>query len=161
MAGNKTAAATGSLAPLDRQHLSEPVRRLIDFFEHITPDSVREIPAFYAANATFKDPFNEVDNVQAIERIFSEMFHKVNKPRFVVHTAFEQGEHVFLGWHFLFEMKRGKAGDVQCCRGSCHLRLNESGLVQSHRDYWDAAEELYEKIPVLGSLMRWLKKQAA
>jgi hypothetical protein len=29
-----------------------------------------------------------------------------------------------------------------------------------HRDYWDAAEELYEKLPVVGSLMRWLKRQA-
>jgi steroid delta-isomerase len=27
-----------------------------------------------------------------------------------------------------------------------------------HRDYWDAAEELYEKLPVLGALMRWLKQ---
>lgn len=29
-----------------------------------------------------------------------------------------------------------------------------------HRDYWDAAEELYEKLPVLGDLMRWLRRQA-
>jgi steroid Delta-isomerase len=29
-----------------------------------------------------------------------------------------------------------------------------------HRDYWDAAEELYEKLPVIGALMRWLKKRA-
>jgi hypothetical protein len=32
--------------------------------------------------------------------------------------------------------------------------------VAVHRDYWDAAEELYEKLPVVGSLMRWLKKRA-
>lgn len=157
--GNTT--HTPALAPLDRQHLSEPVRRLIDFFEHITPDTVKNLNQHYAADASFKDPFNEVNNLPAIEHIFSEMFEKVNKPRFVVHTAFEQGEHVFLGWHFLFEMKHYKAGQVQCCRGSCHLRLNESGLVLSHRDYWDAAEELYEKIPILGALMRWIKKQAA
>jgi steroid Delta-isomerase len=30
-----------------------------------------------------------------------------------------------------------------------------------HRDYWDAAEELYEKLPILGGLMRWLKRQAS
>jgi hypothetical protein len=33
--------------------------------------------------------------------------------------------------------------------------------VAVHRDYWDAAEELYEKLPLLGSLMRFLKRQAA
>jgi len=29
-----------------------------------------------------------------------------------------------------------------------------------HRDYWDAAEELYEKLPGVSVLMRWLKKRA-
>jgi hypothetical protein len=33
--------------------------------------------------------------------------------------------------------------------------------VAYHRDYWDAAEELYEKLPVLGGLMRFLKRRAA
>jgi hypothetical protein len=32
--------------------------------------------------------------------------------------------------------------------------------VSLHRDYWDAAEELYEKLPVVGSVMRWLKRRA-
>jgi hypothetical protein len=31
--------------------------------------------------------------------------------------------------------------------------------VADHRDYWDAAEELYEKLPVLGALMRLLKRR--
>ena len=45
-------------------------------------------------------------------------------------------------------------------RGASHLVLNEQGLVTLHRDYWDAAEELYEKLPVVGALMRWLKRRA-
>ncbi|HEX4842717.1 MAG TPA: nuclear transport factor 2 family protein [Limnobacter sp.] len=154
-------STASSLAPLDRQNLSTPVRKLIDFYEHLTPDSVKDLPRHYDAKAYFKDPFNEVNAVEDITRIFAEMFQQVDNPRFVVHTAFESGQQVFMAWHFLFEMKRFKAGQTQVCRGSSHLVLNQSGLVQSHRDYWDTAEELYEKIPVLGGLMRWLKKQAA
>jgi hypothetical protein len=40
------------------------------------------------------------------------------------------------------------------------LHLDAIGLITLHRDYWDAAEELYEKLPLLGSLMRWLKRRA-
>jgi len=29
-----------------------------------------------------------------------------------------------------------------------------------HRDYWDAAEELYEKLPGIGAFMRFLKRRA-
>jgi hypothetical protein len=28
-----------------------------------------------------------------------------------------------------------------------------------HRDYWDVAEELYEKVPVLGGLLRTIKRR--
>jgi hypothetical protein len=50
--------------------------------------------------------------------------------------------------------------DEQCIRGASHVRFASDGRVAYHRDYWDAAEELYEKLPVVGSLMRWLKTRA-
>jgi hypothetical protein len=45
-------------------------------------------------------------------------------------------------------------------RGGSHLKYATDGRIALHRDYWDAAEELYEKLPGLGSLMRWLKRRA-
>jgi len=66
---NNTASKAGGLAPLDRQQLSEPLRRLIDFFEHLTERSVADMPRFYAGDAYFKDPFNEVNRVEDIARI--------------------------------------------------------------------------------------------
>jgi hypothetical protein len=50
--------------------------------------------------------------------------------------------------------------DEQTVRGGSHLKLAADGRISLHRDYWDVAEELYEKLPVVGSLMRWLKRQA-
>jgi hypothetical protein len=44
--------------------------------------------------------------------------------------------------------------------GASHFVFTSTGLVTLHRDYWDAAEELYEKLPLLGSAMRWLKRRA-
>ena len=44
-------------------------------------------------------------------------------------------------------------------RGASHLRFATDGRIALHRDYWDAAEELYEKLPLLGALMRWLKRR--
>ena len=52
------------------------------------------------------------------------------------------------------------SGEAQTVHGSSHLHLAADGRIAIHRDYWDAAEELYEKLPVLGALMRWLKRRA-
>jgi steroid Delta-isomerase len=45
-------------------------------------------------------------------------------------------------------------------RGCSHLKLSADGRIADHRDYWDAAEELYEKLPGVGALMRWFKRRA-
>jgi hypothetical protein len=71
-----------------------------------------------------------------------------------------QGEQAFLAWDFVFRMRRFKRGE-QRVRGGSHLRFGADARITEHRDYWDAAEELYEKLPVLGGLMRWLRRRAA
>ena len=43
-------------------------------------------------------------------------------------------------------------------RGATHLRFHATGKVMLHRDYLDAEEELYSKLPVLGCLMRCLQR---
>jgi steroid Delta-isomerase len=114
----------------------------------------------YAADARFKDPFNEVRGIEPIQRIFAHMFVALHEPRFVVTEVVQQGDKCFLTWDFIFRFKRFDTQTTQTVRGASHLVFDAEGLVTLHRDYWDAAEELYEKLPVVGGLMRWLKKRA-
>jgi len=57
-------------------------------------------------------------------------------------------------------MKSFDSARTQRIQGVSQLELAADGRISLHRDYWDAAEELYEKLPLLGALMRWLKRQA-
>ena len=91
---------------------------------------------------------------------FRHMFVQVEAPRFIVLEAIEQGDAAFLAWEFRFRMRRFDTKTEQVIRGSTHIRFDADARVAYHRDYWDAAEELYEKLPVLGGLMRFLKRQA-
>jgi hypothetical protein len=141
------------------QNNAANLQQVVNFFETLTAESLPKIGQVYAADAHFKDPFNEVRGLAPITRIFEHMFAQVANPRFVVTLQMAQGNDAFLTWNFLFRMKRDSA-DEHCIRGATHLRFNSCGLVDLHRDYWDAAEELYEKLPLLGALMRLLKRAA-
>jgi ketosteroid isomerase-like protein len=145
------------LAPSAPQEASA-VARIVDFFEHLAPADLARIDEIYASDACFKDPFNEVRGRVAIAAIFSHMFEQVTQPRFIVHDRVGDDREVFLTWDF--EFRRGR-GDTMRIRGASHLRLDGHGCITWHRDYWDAAEELYEKLPLVGTLMRWLKRRAA
>jgi ketosteroid isomerase-like protein len=141
------------------RHADPRIDRVIGFFESLAPADLPRLADLYTADAFFKDPFNEVRGVAAIQRIFGHMFEALETPRFVVRDVIVQGDQCFLSWDFVFRMKRFSR-DEQCIRGGSHLLLAEDGRIKSHRDYWDAAEELYEKLPLVGSLMRWLKRRA-
>ncbi|MBC7490580.1 MAG: nuclear transport factor 2 family protein [Glaciimonas sp.] len=133
--------------------------RLITFFETLSADNLALIPLIYAEDAWFKDPFNEVTGLPAIKHVFIHMFLQVEAPRFVVTHHIRQDDVAFMTWDFHFRMKRFSDAE-QSIRGATHFRFNRDGYVAYHRDYWDAAEELYEKLPILGSFMRVLKRAA-
>ena len=140
--------------------IAQAVERLVQFFEQLQPQDLQRLPDIYAPEARFKDPFNDVQGLAEIERIFAHMFVALDAPHFIVTERIVQGQQCFLVWDFRFRFKRFDTQSWQTVRGSTHLVFDDSGRVTLHRDYWDAAEELYEKLPVVGGLMRWLKRHA-
>jgi hypothetical protein len=136
------------------------LQAVAQFFESLSPADLDRIGVYYAPTARFKDPFNEVHGLPAIRAIFAHMFVALHEPRFVVTGGFAQGDEAFLTWDFVFRFKRFDSRTTQTVRGATHLRFAPDGRIEWHRDYWDAAEELYEKLPVVGGLMRWLKRRA-
>jgi hypothetical protein len=138
----------------------QATENLATFFETLSPQSVAQLHTIYDVQARFKDPFNEVQGLPKIERIFQHMYVALDQPHFVVTGQVVDGPQAFLTWEFRFRFKRFDTTTLQAVRGASHVVFNEQGLVSMHRDYWDAAEELYEKLPVLGGVMRWLKKRA-
>ena len=140
--------------------LDTVVREFIRYFEQLTPADLKRLPEFYAEGARFKDPFNEVQGLPAIDTIFRHMYVALEAPRFVVTGQVRQGAQCFLLWDFYFRFRRFDTHTEQRVRGTSHLVFDAAGRVTLHRDYWDAAEELYEKLPVVGGLMRWLKRRA-
>lgn len=136
------------------------IDHLCNWFESLSPGSLARLGELYTPDARFKDPFNEVQGIPAITRVFEHMFDSLTAPRFIVTGRLVDGAQCFLVWEFRFRFQRFDTATEQVVRGGSHLRLAPDGRVSDHRDYWDAAEELYEKLPVLGGLMRWLKRRA-
>ncbi|MBK9350159.1 MAG: nuclear transport factor 2 family protein [Sulfuritalea sp.] len=133
---------------------------LIAWYENLSPETVVEAGRFYASDASFKDPFNEVRGIGAIEHIFRHMFVQVEEPRFVVTGRFSGEDGAMLLWEFHFRT-RGLGAQALCVKGASHLRFDAAGRVAEHRDYWDAAGELYARLPLIGAPMRLLLRMGA
>jgi steroid delta-isomerase len=145
---------------MTRRHEDPRVARIVALFEALAPADVARLAQFYAPDVWFKDPFNDVRGVPAVQRVFEHMFETLDEPRFVVRDVIVEGDQCFLTWDFLFRFKRFDRA-LQTVRGGSHLHFDAQDRVRVHRDYWDAAEELYAKLPVIGALMHWLRRRAS
>lgn len=137
------------------------LERLKRYWETLTPEAVGRLAEVYADDAYFRDPFNEVRGLVAITHIFAKMYETLHEPRFAIVETIEEGDAAMLVWDFTFRIKAYQPDRVRTIRGSSHIRFAPDGRVVFHRDYWDAAGELYSQLPLVGALMRWLARRMA
>lgn len=135
------------------------IAHLVTFFEALVPDDLDRLAEFYDEHARLKDPFHEVCGLTAIRDVFLRMFEQLERPRFAVHDVVASGDQCFMTWAFLFRQPRLGPAE-QCIRGCTHFQFGADGRITLHRDYWDAAEELYAKMPLLGGLIRYLQRRS-
>ena len=129
----------------------------VAFFETMQPSSLDRIGDHFAADAHFVDPFNDVHGLPAIRGVFEHMFATCETPRFEVVQQLVEGDTAFLYWHFVF----GAADRRRRVTGVTRLQFDATGKVREHLDFWDPARQLYEDIPVLGTLLRALRRRLA
>jgi len=133
---------------------------LCHYFERLSADTLDQLDAHYAVDAWFKDPFHEVSGVEAIRAILRHTFDKLPGARFRVTRRFPGDDrHAVILWEMDFVMPMTRQPTT--ISGATHFEFDADGKVARHRDYWDAAEELYARLPVLKWLMRGLARQAA
>ena len=130
------------------------------YFERLSAHNLGELDNYYATDAWFKDPFHEVTGVDAIRAILRHTFDKLPGARFRVIRRFPgEDRHAVILWEMDFTMPI--THQATTISGATHLAFDANDKVTRHRDYWDAAEELYARLPVLKWLMRALARQAA
>jgi ketosteroid isomerase-like protein len=128
---------------------------LLDWYGSLTEQSLGEIGSFYHPQARFKDPFNEVQGISAIARVFQHMFETTETPRFIIREQLADADRAFVTWDFDFGLK----GRRHIVHGATRFGFDAAGLVTDHRDYWDAAEELWQQLPVIGGPVAWLRRR--
>ena len=152
---------------MSSENNSEALNRVVAFYESIGPETLQLLSQIYDEDAHFIDPFNDVRGVTAINEIFVDMFASLQAPRFEVLTAFDsrqgagegQPNQAFMTWDFYFHRNGQTADRAIRVHGSTHLVFGNDSRIVIHRDYWDAAGQLYERMPVLGSILGMLRRK--
>jgi steroid Delta-isomerase len=125
------------------------------FYERLSPQNLDELRTLAAPGVRFKDPFNETFGIEALMAATAAMF-RFGTPHFeIVDTALSD-KAGYLLWRYTVDTGNPRPVIIA---GMTELRFDADGRIVEHIDHWDAAEQLYERVPVLGWLLRRIKRR--
>ncbi|MFB4205333.1 MULTISPECIES: nuclear transport factor 2 family protein [Arhodomonas] len=127
------------------------------FFAALTPADLTRFESVFTDDARFVDPFNDVRGVAAVRGVFEHMFRVCEGVRFEITEIVGDADVAYLRWRGHLVLNGGRA--LPPIDGVSRVRFAADGRVAEHVDYWDAAGQLYARLPVLGALMRWLRRR--
>ena len=114
----------------------------------------------YASDVYFRDPFKTIHGEADFEKYLLGSSSAVAQFGMDWKDVGESDGDYYFRWVMSVKLKRdGKNDPPSLTTGISHVRFNKDGLVVFHQDYFDSAAFLYEKIPVLGSEIRFIKNR--
>jgi hypothetical protein len=126
-----------------------------EVFAVLDPSRPFPVERLYDADVRFEDPFHRIEGREALGRYFDRLSRNVLRCTFDFHTVLLGERDVMMTWT-MHLTPRGRLARPLDLSGASHLVVGERCC--SHRDYFDAGELIYERVPVLGAVIRGIKR---
>lgn len=113
---------------------------------------IREV---YSDDVEFIDPAHRVTGIADLIHYFNNTMANVTTCRFEIHTIKDHETGAFVTWTMHCAHPKLNSGKTFTVEGSSDLRYTDK--ITYHRDYFDLGAMLYERIPLLGGIVRKVK----
>jgi len=135
----------------------EIVEKFKSYFTKMEFTNESILNEIYFIDVQFTDPIHEIQGVQNLIQYFNKLNDNLDSGSFVFTEESFIGNKAFLSWDMKLKLK--KPNKYVTASGITVLTIDEK--IIKHRDYFDAGELFYENVPVVGGLIRFLKKKIA
>ncbi|WP_421220524.1 nuclear transport factor 2 family protein [Aeromonas jandaei] len=139
--------------------MNEPLARFIGLYQQLDKQQLHRLPEVYAEQVVFTDPAHRIEGLVALGDYFAALYQRLAYCRFVITSQQQQGRQAWLGWTMTFSHPRLRGGEPVTVEGATRLEFDEAGKVCQHRDYFDLGAMLYEQLPLLGPVVRTIKRR--
>ena len=126
-------------------------------YQRLGADNLEVLRDIYAPNIHFQDPSHQLAGIDTLVSYFENLFSNVKHCQFEIEQVMEQEGEAFVRWQMRFAHPKLNGGNTICVPGVSQLRFTEQ--IDSHRDYFDLGAMLYEHIPVMGALVKTIKRR--
>lgn len=125
-------------------------------YQRLDSSNIDLVKSIYDDDVTFIDPFHEVKGIDTLSNYFRKLYKNLESCQFDFQNVYQNGSSAMITWTMEFKHKSlaNKAIEVP---GSTEIHFKEK--IFYHRDFFDAGKMVYENIPLIGSAIKYIKRQ--
>ncbi len=132
------------------------------FFEALNKDTMHLVDDFYDEDVHFMDPMVDLKNRQQVKKYYLNLYKNVDSISWTFLSEINQQMECALVWKMTLISKALNAGKPVVVDGVSVIKFGgKEGKAIYHRDYFDMGAFVYEGVPVLGTLIRFVKAKMA
>lgn len=150
-------------APLEpgSEEEAHALERFKAFFSDFAPDRIERLLALtYAPDVWFNDTLKTVVGRPALGEYLAHSASAVEQCLVEVQEVLANGRgDYYFRWNMMIRFKRFNRGTDTHSIGISHIRFDQDGLVVLHQDFWNAADGLFQHVPLLGAAIRMIKQR--
>lgn len=137
--------------------LSALKKRFLKFYEDYSVDNIAATDEIYTQDVEFIDPVHRVNGGLALKNYLRKMALNLQYYQIDYVDSLWGEDSAYLTWEMTYSHKSLEGGRLITLRGMSHLKY--TSRIYYHEDSYDLGQMLYEHIPLLGPMTRFLKKR--
>lgn len=128
------------------------------YFKALHESDLSRLRELYSEQIVFKDPVHEMRGLVELEDYFTSLCSDLSECRFEYLDEMLSEDSAYVKW--VMHFKHPRLGNrLISVRGVSHLKLGDK--IEYHEDFYDMGAMLYEQLPLLGNVTRWLRLRLA
>ena len=125
------------------------------FLNGLLPGKLDTLGDIYSPAVEYQDPLRHTRGVAELRQVYEHLFQQLQSVAITVTDAHGDEHTGFLLWTMNYQLR----GRQRSITGTSHLKFAPDGRVAAQRDHWDASFVVYGEWPLLGWIMRAIKRR--
>ncbi len=135
------------------------IQQLRDFYRDFDASRLGQLDGIYAKAVIFKDPVHELQGLDQLHHYMAQLGQSLQQCQFDYLDQLCGSDSAYIKWDMRFRHPALGSKPITV-RGMSQLQARDGRIIY-HEDCYDLGAMLYEQLPLVGAVPRWLRRRLA
>lgn len=136
------------------------LNNFVDIYQKLSTNNLDLLKNVYHEDVTFIDPIHQIQGFNNVFQYFQDLYRNVSTCNFTITNVIVEHEQAAIYWEMTYLHHKLNQGKLITVHGSTHIKGQDDKVIY-HRDFLDLGAMIYEQMPFLGKLIKWIKIKVA